>query len=159
MSTMIRKEFPAGIFNHRIVGVVLHEDHVLLHRNIRDDFWALPGGRAELMEPSAQTILREFREELGVEVTIDRLLWVMENFFDYDNVPYHELSFYYLVQIEGTPAILDKEREHTGIEKNVELIFRWFPVEALEELPLYPTFLRSALRQLPTVIEHIVQHD
>ncbi|MGG1661151.1 NUDIX hydrolase [Brevibacillus sp. NRS-1366] len=156
---MIRKEFPAGLFNHRIVGVAIHEGQVLLHRKVTDDFWALPGGRAELMEPSAQTIQREFAEELGVEVSVNRLLFVVENFFDFEGVPHHELSFYYLVTIEGTPSLFDQEREHVGIEQDVALVFRWFPVDSLEEIPLYPTFLRSALRLLPTAIEHIVHYD
>lgn len=159
MSKMIRMEFPDGVFNHRIVGVVVHEGYVLLHRNLQDDFWALPGGRAELMEPSEKTIIREFQEELAIDAKVERLLWVVENFFDYDHVRFHELSFFYLVNIENNSIILDKQREHLGIEKNVKLLFRWFPLNELEVLPLYPAFLRSALRQLPTGVQHIVHYD
>ncbi|PWK14352.1 NUDIX domain-containing protein [Tumebacillus permanentifrigoris] len=38
----------------------------------------LPGGRVDILEPSNVTIVREFAEELGVEVQVDRLLWVVE---------------------------------------------------------------------------------
>ena len=159
MSSMIRMETLDGVFNHRIVGVAIHDDYVLLHRNVQDDFWALPGGRAEVMEPSEKTIQREFQEELALDVKVVRLLWVVENFFEYDHVPYHELSFFYLVDIDNESSILDKQKEHPGIEKNVNLVFRWFPLKELEVLPLYPTFLRSALRQLPSAVQHIVHYD
>ena len=38
-------------FNLRVAGVAIHKEQVLLHRAESDDFWALPGGRAEMMEP------------------------------------------------------------------------------------------------------------
>ena len=79
-------------FNYRIVGVALHDGHVLLHRGESEDFWTLPGGRAELGEPAEETLRREMREELGVEVEVERLLWVVENFFSYQGRSWHELA-------------------------------------------------------------------
>jgi ADP-ribose pyrophosphatase YjhB (NUDIX family) len=159
LSAMIRMEFPAGVFNHRIVGVVIHDSYVLLHRNIQDDFWALPGGRAELMEPSEKTIQREFREELGIDVKVERLLWIVENFFDFNHARHHELSLFYLVNLSDNKRLLNKQDEYMGIEKDETLVFRWFPLAELEDLPLYPTFLRTALRHLPSGIQHIVHYD
>ncbi len=46
-----------------------------------DDYWAMPGGRAEIGETSARTIVREMQEELGCEVEVERLLWTVENFY------------------------------------------------------------------------------
>lgn len=51
---MITFDADAGRFNCRVVGVALHERHVLIHRSETDDFGTLPGGRAELMEPAAR---------------------------------------------------------------------------------------------------------
>ena len=62
---MIRLQAATGSFNYRIVGVAVRGDEVLLHRAVTDDFWALPGGRAELLEPAEATLRREMREELG----------------------------------------------------------------------------------------------
>ena len=62
-------------FNFRVVGVALDRERgrALLHRAEHDDFWSLPGGRAELLEPAEATLRREMREELGVEVAVERL--------------------------------------------------------------------------------------
>lgn len=52
-----------------IKGVLLLDGRVLLVRNSRDE-WELPGGRGEEGEDHAQTLAREFSEELSVDVAI-----------------------------------------------------------------------------------------
>ncbi len=68
-------------FHYRVAGVATHDGRVLLHRSENDDFWSLPGGRTQHSESAAAALRREMREELGAEVTVVRLLWVVENFF------------------------------------------------------------------------------
>ena len=158
--------FDRGVrrFSHRVVGVCVDDGHVLLHRAESDDFWSLPGGRVELMEPSAAALRREFREELGVDVAIRRLLWVVENFFGTAPAEVHELGLYYLVALVDRPDLGDKLASIHGIEDvgpavSAPLIFRWFPLDALSSLRLYPTFLREGLRSLPETIQHVVHRD
>lgn len=81
---MIRFDQGDHRFNFRAVGVAVYHDKVLLHQAEGDSFWSLPGGRVEFGEAAEQTLLREMREELDVEVEIVRLLWLVENFFVYD---------------------------------------------------------------------------
>jgi 8-oxo-dGTP pyrophosphatase MutT (NUDIX family) len=50
-----------------IKGVLLLDGRVLLVRNSRDE-WELPGGRSEEGEDHAQTLAREFLEELSVGI-------------------------------------------------------------------------------------------
>lgn len=50
-----------------IKGVLLLDGQVVLVRNSRDE-WELPGGRLENGENHAQTLTREFAEELSVRV-------------------------------------------------------------------------------------------
>ena len=147
-------------FNYRAAAAIIHDGHVLLVRDERDDFWYMPRGRCELLESSDQTLRREVWEELGVEVRVGRLLWVVENFFEHDNRRNHELGFYYLVALpEGSPY-LDKGGEHRRTEENgATLTFRWFPLARLSEVRLFPSFLRRALRAPPTETQHIVHRD
>jgi len=60
-----------------VKGVVLQQDLVLLLHNERDE-WELPGGKLELGEEPVETVVRELREELGIEVEPGTLLdsWV-----------------------------------------------------------------------------------
>lgn len=155
-------------FNHRVAAVVIHDGWVLLHRAVYENFWALPGGRIEILEQSDAALARELGEELGpaLDAQVDRLLWVVENFFAYEGVPCHELGMYYLVTLGERSAYLDKDKDYSRVENGfgfhaapVELIFRWFPLSAIGQVRLYPSFLRSRLTELPVHTEHLVHHD
>jgi len=141
-------------FNHRVAAIIIHDGRVLIHRRVQDDFWALPGGRIELGESSCRSLQREMREELGVDVTVERLLWIMENFFDFDDLAFHEVAMYYLVSLPEDAAILAADRM-AGMEDDCPLVFEWFPIDALEDVPLYPQVLRTALRKLPATTQHL----
>ncbi len=145
-------------FNYRVVAVVVDRGRALLHRWETDDFWALPGGRGELLEPSRETLRREMREEMGVDVRVERLLWVVENFFDYQEKSWHELALYFLTSLLGESRLYGLD-EFPGDDEGVKLLFKWFPVEELEGVPLFPTFLRQALKAIPLTTEHVVHRD
>ncbi len=137
------------------------DGYVLLHRSAIDDSWGMLGGRVELGEASSQAIVREMREELGLEASTERLLWVVENFFTRGDMRHHVLGMYYLISFPRDAAIYDKTRTHEGVEEDgdLRLFFRWFPIEALAEVRLFPTFLRTGLRELPRHPAHIVHTD
>ena len=52
-----------------IKGVLLLDRRVLLVKNSRDE-WELPGGRIDANENPAQTLSREFAEELSIDVAL-----------------------------------------------------------------------------------------
>lgn len=145
-------------FNYRIVGIALHDDHVLLQRAEHDTFWALPGGRGELLESSPDTLCREIAEELGETVAVERLIWVVENFFEYNQLAYHELALYYLIRFPAQSPLYRLDPV-TGLEDGNPLYFRWFPLLAVEQLEVYPSFLRQGLRALPAQITHLIHYD
>ena len=146
-------------FTVRAAGVCVRDDYVLLHTADGIDFWALPGGRGEFGEPTAETVRREMVEETGLEVTVGNLLWLMENFFAYEGKAFHELGFYYRMTLpEEFPSPADQP-EFYGAEEDKPLTFCWFPVADLEEVRLFPSYFRQALRELPTSPVHVVHRD
>jgi len=162
---MVHISFDQGTvrFNFRVVGVALDHDRVLLHRAVGEAFWSLPGGRVELLEWSPQALRREMQEELGVEVEVGRLLWVTEYFFDYAERDYHELAFYYLMEVPSHSGLYENRagsywgQEHpVDREEPIKLEFRWFGLSELEDLRLYPTFLCQSLRAIPQTTQHIL---
>ena len=157
--TMINLDRPGAHFSLRTVAVALHDGHVLLHRSEQDDFWALPGGRCELLETSQEAICREMREELGAEIRVARLLWILENFFEHNGVACHQLGLYFLIDLGPDFAHYDPDEPFEGTEESMRLFFRWFAIDALQDVRLYPTFLHGALQNLPDHIEHVVHYD
>ena len=147
-------------FNYRVAGVAIHEGRVLLDRNSRNNYWVLPGGHPEMMEPMSEALRREMQEEIGVDVEVVRLLWMMENFYRRKR-EIHELSFYFLVNLKPGSPLLQGEGPFYGQEHNNSLTFRWFPLEevALRALPLYPSTLAAASINIPEHPQHLVFHD
>lgn len=39
-----------------------------------------------MLEPAEEALRREIQEELGEEIGVDRLVWVAENFFEYQGI-------------------------------------------------------------------------
>lgn len=157
---MIRFDQGTRRFNYRVVGVAIRGDSVLLHRADHEPFWTLPGGRAEHGETAEETITREMLEELGTSVDVVRLLWVVENFFDYEGLSYHELALYFLIRLPPGSAPLAADA-FDSVDAGIPLRFMWFAIEAkqLARLPLLPAFLPEGLADLPPSVVHLVQRD
>ncbi len=149
-------DLPGGRFTYRVAGIAIHDGQALLHRAVSDDFWSLPGGRCMAREPSTAALTREMREELGVNVQVERLLWVAENFFTLDGVICHEVGLYYRMELPDDAPQLDPYQSFSGQEGALELIFRWFPLSELGKIRLYPMFLRAGLQAIPDAIQHII---
>ena len=146
-------------FNYRVAGACLHDGHVLLHRGELWPNWALPGGRVWPRETAQEALRREMREEIASEVAVGRLLWVVENFFTFDERRFHELGFIFTMTLPEESPYRDVAQEFTGHEGAIPLRFRWFPADALEDVDLRPAFLREALREPPATTVHVVQID
>ncbi len=159
--TMISAMIGGARFHFRVAGVWLAGGYVLLQGDAREDFWALPGGRVEIMEPAEDALRRELREELAMEDTrVERLLWITQNFFHYPEWggDQHELGLYFLVRpsVADAARFGDLARAYPCAEPDSHLSFRWFPLEALAGV-IRPAFLAAALSDLPeqpTLITH-----
>ncbi len=148
-------------FNYRVAGVAMDNGRVLIHRAEGDPFWTFPGGRCELGEPAAEALKREMREELGAEVEVARLLWLVENFFTYAGKSCHELALYFLMRFPEASEITKRQQPFHGSEGDLVLTFQWFPrhPQTLAKLPLLPSFLPNALQKLPESPQHLVHYD
>jgi len=148
-------------FQMRIAGVGFRDGHVLVHRAIQETFWTFPGGRAEINETSEETIAREMVEELGVEVKVGRLLWIVENFFHYEGRDWHELGFYYLMDVPLSFPFKPHEIVHRVRDGNSDLEFKWVPAtaQALKALDIPPYFIADEIENLPLTPKHLVWRD
>ena len=81
--------------NVRAGVVIIHNNKILLHRNVNSDHYAMIGGRVEIGENSEHTIKREVQEELGKEIEITGYVSTVENFFEMKGAKYHEIMFIY----------------------------------------------------------------
>ena len=139
-----------GKFNYRVCAVMVHEGELLAMRDERSPYYYLPGGRVKLGETAEDAVLRELREELGISAAIRRPLWLNQGFFteDVDQLRYHELCLYFLMDFAGTDLLARGQsfRRDEGVHSHQ---FTWLPFESLADAYFYPIFLKEAIFHLP----------
>lgn len=89
---IIRPRFRAG------VAALIFDEHerILLFKHTYRKFeWGIPGGGLEYYEQPADAIVREFFEETGIQIHIERLLTAVSARED------HHISIIYLCRIVG----------------------------------------------------------
>ncbi|SNS84216.1 8-oxo-dGTP pyrophosphatase MutT, NUDIX family [Ekhidna lutea] len=149
---MIRFERGNNQFNFRSIALLIEDNSILIQRDLKDDFWALPGGRVELFENSNDTVVREIYEELGWKVQANRPVWFIENFFKIGRTNFHEIATIYLMDLVDY-AKHEPAHEFKGLEDH--LIFQWFDISKLDQINFRPRELRSKLGHLPNTVEFL----
>ncbi len=84
-------------FRPTVYAVILQERQVLLITTRSTGKYYFPGGAIELGERMEDALTREVREETGLDVRIDALLHVEEQFFFHDPTAeaWHALLFFF----------------------------------------------------------------
>ena len=67
--------------------------------------YAFIGGHAAFGETTAETIVREFKEEIGADINVERLFMVNENFFPWGARHCQQINLYYLVSLKDETQI------------------------------------------------------
>jgi ADP-ribose pyrophosphatase YjhB (NUDIX family) len=134
-------------FNFRVAAIIKLDDNRILMSRF-NEIYTLPGGRVRFGETTEKALKREIRATLGLEIKIDRLVSINENFFDYGSDEYHEVLFIYLCDL--TAPI-----QEDIISENDE-IYQFISINELINLKIKPEFLLEELKKLPIRITHNV---
>ena len=144
-------------FKFRVNGVLIVDGKVLTVEMNKSGNLCCPGGHVTLDEDTMSAMQREFFEETGIEIKVNKLLSIIENFFGF-NGKYHELSFYYLVEPKSMPA--DKQKDFSLIENDkgvlVDMQYRWIKLEELSNYNFNPKPLREKLINKNFDFQHII---
>jgi ADP-ribose pyrophosphatase YjhB (NUDIX family) len=145
-------------FRLRAAAIIIENGCVLFATNDLESYYYSIGGGIELGETAEEAVLREVKEETGVDYEIERLAFVQENVFKRDDgmlkdLSCHEITFYFLMKSRGSQQLNSHSMtaNHTIEERMV-----WLPIDKLSEYEAYPFFFREKLKNLPAYPEHIV---
>ena len=85
-------------------GILSQSGKILLQKRADKGTWGLPGGAIELGESAVEALVREFYEETGVKVTVEKILNVYTKYSDsYPNGDEAQvITILYLVKPENT---------------------------------------------------------
>ncbi len=141
-------------FMYRVGGIAVHDEHLLVERNVMHGFCFVPGGRVEYGENAMEALAREVREELSEEVETGRLILVADNLFELDGHRFQEIALYFLIGFRRGSKILDRDGVSEGTNREPRSSghhwTRW------EKANLLPAFLRERVRAIPQTPEYVV---
>lgn len=125
----------------RVCGLCAQEGQLLMvnHRGLaQGDFWAPPGGGIELSEPAEESLIREFREETGLNVRVKNYLFVCE----FIGLPLHTLELFFEVECLGgdlktgrDPETDDKDQIITDVR-----FLSWAEINSIDSRFLHGLF-------------------
>jgi ADP-ribose pyrophosphatase YjhB (NUDIX family) len=116
-------------------AVIVHDGKVVLIKRANEPSrgkWTIPGGLVELAESPETAVIREAKEETGLDVGNPVLIDVVSNvdFDEQGKVKYHYVIIDYLVHVTAGNA--------KAASDAMEL--RWVPFDQVEELNLTASF-------------------
>lgn len=139
-------------FKYRVSGILIKDNKLLVVRINNNKFYCLPGGHVELMENTKDAIIREYKEETGINTFIEQLVFVTENFFS-SSKQCHEVGFYYLLNTNDNIKTENFNLIENDNGINVNLEFKWLDMDNLENVK--PEFLKSKLKNNELKLEHL----
>jgi ADP-ribose pyrophosphatase YjhB (NUDIX family) len=153
------------IFSYRVAGILIHNNKILLQKPTNDDGFAFPGGHVSFGETNAETLAREFKEEIGIDINVNGLKWVGEIFFPWGNKPCHQICLYYMVEMAQMDQIpmegmfMGVEDMDQGVYRNFEIEFHWIELKKDIGIKIYPENTIELLKKTNESIQHFIYKE
>ncbi|SFS77533.1 ADP-ribose pyrophosphatase YjhB, NUDIX family [Paenibacillus sp. BC26] len=137
-----------------VLGIVTRNKEILVeeqygkHSIGTGHYYRPIGGTIEFGEHSKKTLIREFDEELGIQISIIRHIKCIENIFTIDESIGHEITQIYLVEFVE-PKLYEVEKFKV-VEGGIITYAKWISINEFEEEQqiLYPNGLTKILREI-----------
>jgi 8-oxo-dGTP diphosphatase len=118
----------------RVCGILIEKDKILLlkHKSIGElgYLWLPPGGGVEFGESAEETLIREFKEETNLEISIEKYLFTNEMI----NAQHHAIELFFLVKRVTGKMKLGFDPEFDA-ENQILTQARFFSKQELDDLP------------------------
>ena len=118
------------LFSYRVGGVLIKDNKILLTKS--GDDYSLPGGHSQIGETSQETIIREFKEETGLDVEPLNVISTYENFWKWDDKKCHQMYIIYKLKMK------DETQELIPNPDTNDTKYVWVDLKELTTIKLYP---------------------
>lgn len=122
----------------RVSVIVISDGKILLvkHRKGSKQYWVLPGGRLEYGETFQECAVREIKEETGLDVAVDKMVFVSEAIAP--DRSRHIVNVYLTANVIGGTLRLGNEPVLAGVD--------FLPLSELQDGNLYPPVGQQILK-------------
>jgi len=133
-----------GYINIRVGAIIKKGDRFLMVGNTSQDYLYSVGGRIKFGETAEEAVRREVFEETGINLEVDRLGFVHENFFYADTetkmgrLMYEISFFFYMKTPDDFEPVSSDFNEDGAMERLV-----WVTKDS--DVKYYPEFFRTEL--------------
>ena len=113
-----------------VAAVILHEGRIFAtQREYGEwkDWWEFPGGKMESGETPEEALVREIREELSAEISVDGFLCTVE----YDYPAFHLTMHCYLCSLVTEALHLNEHEAAKWLGKNELDSVKWLPADLM----------------------------
>ncbi|MGQ7507864.1 NUDIX hydrolase [Streptococcus suis] len=136
------------IFGVRATALLIKDGKIFLTKDTKERYYTI-GGAVEVNEVAADAVVREVKEELGVDSRVNQLAFVVENQFTHEGIDFHNIEFHFIVEPIGE---LPKEM----IEGKLKQACEWIELDKLVNLDVVPAFLAQELPNWNGQVKHIM---
>ncbi len=123
-------------FNVRIYGILIKDNHVLVSDEYikGNHITKFPGGGLEYGEGAIDCLIREFKEELDLEITVSKHFYTTDFFvsssFDTNS---QVISIYYIVETKQDITFRVSEKPYDYVKKAGAQSLRWVHLNKISD--------------------------
>lgn len=132
---------PLEVFQHPVIGVggiAIEEGRLLMVQRVRPPYagmWSLPGGKLDLGETLESALIREMREETGLDIAVSGYAGLLESIYPDNSNNHYVILDYFIKVLGGTLHPADDAADA-----------RWFELEEIPTIPTTPMLVESLER-------------
>ncbi len=147
------------IFNYRVAAIIRYNDKILVQKDTMAPYYSLIGGRCKIEESSIEAILREFKEETGLDATLIKPIAIIENFFTlaFNQKKFHEILIIHELKLKDENLYKQNIIHTTEESKKDRITYHWMSISDLKKESFKPEIVLDILDSQE--FKHIINKD
>lgn len=127
----------------RVAGILIENERILLIEHSKNDkkYWLVPGGGVDWGESTAESLIREYKEETNLDIEVESFLFLSETIAP--DKEKHVINLYFKVKRKDT----SKEDLKLGNEEMLTDL-KFFEKEEIKNIKLYPNIKEQIIKLL-----------